>query len=86
MLFCLALVLGQSLAALLQSPRTLIGALGESKGVAGRRGGLWQTAGAIAIVRGLVLVVLAGAAVYFPVAQFRRVLPHWPTYTEVPLE
>ena len=41
----------------------------------GRRGCLWRAAGAIAILRGLVLVVLAVAAVYFPVAQFRQVLP-----------
>jgi len=75
MLLCLALVAFSPLAALFQSPRTLIGALGESAGVAGRRGCLWRAAGAIAIVRGLVLVVLAGAAVYFPVAQFRQILP-----------
>lgn len=75
MLLCLALVAVSPLAALLQSPRTLSGALDESAGVSGRRGSLWRAAGAIAVVRGLVPVVLAGAAVYFPVAQFRLVLP-----------
>ena len=75
MLFCLALVAISPLIGLFQSPRTLIESLGGTADGRGRRGCLWRVAWASAFVRVLVLVLLAGAAIYFPVAQFRQVLP-----------
>lgn len=75
MLLCLALAAVSPLAALFLSPRSLLESLGKSTGGASRRGCLWRAAWTLALVRALVLVVLAGAAVYFPVAQFRQVLP-----------
>ncbi len=75
MLLCLALAAVSPLAALFQSPRTLLESLGKTVGVHGRRGGLWRAAWSITFVRGLVPVLLAGAAIYFPVVQFRQVFP-----------
>ena len=75
MLLCLALIAISPLVGLFQSPQTLLESLVGTTEVSGRRGCLWRVAWVIAFVRGLVLVLLAGAAIYFPVAQFRQVLP-----------
>lgn len=75
MLLCLALVAISPLVGFFQSPQTLLASLGGTTDGSGRRGCLWQVAWVIAFARGLVLVLLAGAAIYFPVAQFREVLP-----------
>lgn len=75
MVLCLALVAFSPLAGLFQSPRTLIESFGGTADGAGRRGCFWRAAWSVALVRGLLLVVSAGAAIYFPVAQFREVLP-----------
>ncbi len=75
MLICLALAAVSPLVSLLQSPRSLLEALGDTEGVTARSGKLWRAAWSIALVRGMVPVVLGGAAVYYPVFQFRQVLP-----------
>ncbi|MCY4078766.1 MAG: hypothetical protein OXF54_00860 [Caldilineaceae bacterium] len=75
MLLCLALAAISPVAGLFQSPQTLLASLGRTTDGSGRRGCLWRVAWVIAFVRGLVLVILVGAAIYFPVAQFREVLP-----------
>lgn len=75
MLLCLALVAVSPLVGLFQSPRTLIDSLGGTGDNSGRSSFLWRVAWGIAFGRGLLLVVLAGAAIYFPLAQFRQVLP-----------
>lgn len=75
MVLCLALVAFSPLVGLLQSPRSLFESFGGTADGAGRRGCLWRAAYSIAIVRCFLLVVSAGAAIYFPVAQFRLVLP-----------
>lgn len=74
-LFCLALAAVSPLVALFQSPLSLVEALGKTAGCAARGGRLWRVAWSIAFVRGLVPVVVIGAAIYFPVAQFRQILP-----------
>lgn len=75
MVLCLALVALSPVAGLFQSPRTLVESLGGTADGNGRRGCLWRAAWSVALVRGLLLVVSAGAAIYFPIAQFREVLP-----------
>lgn len=75
MLSCLALVAISPLVGLLRSPRLLVESLGGTSDAGVRRGCLWRAAWGIACVRGLVLVGLAVAAIYFPVVQFRQVLP-----------
>ena len=75
MALCLALVALSPLVGLLQSPRSLFESFGGTADGAGRRGCLWRAAWSIALVRSLFLVVSAGAAIYFPVAQFRLVIP-----------
>ena len=75
MLLCLALVAISPLVGLFQSPRSLLESLGGTADGSGRRGYFWRVAWGIAIGRGVVLILLAGAAIYFPVAQFRQVLP-----------
>ncbi|MDE0632884.1 MAG: hypothetical protein OXH73_15375 [Caldilineaceae bacterium] len=75
MILCLALVAFSPLAGLFHSPRTLIESFGGTAAGAGRRGCFWRAAWSVALVRGFLLVVSAGAAIYFPVAQFRLVLP-----------
>lgn len=80
MLLCLALVAISPLVGLFQSPRTLLASLGGITDGSGRRGCLWRVAWGVALVRGIVLVLLACAAIYFPVAQFQQVLP---TLTEL---
>ena len=74
MVLCLALVAFSPLVGLLHSPRSLFESFGGTPDRAGRRGCLWRAAWSIALVRGLLLVLLAGAAIYFPVTQFRLVL------------
>ncbi len=75
MFLCLGLVAFSPLVGLVQSPRALFASLGGT-GEDGERGGCaWRVAWGIALIHGLVLVLLAGAAIYFPVAQFRLVFP-----------
>ena len=75
MFLCLGLVAFSPLVGLFQSPRALFASLGETGDNSQRRGCAWQVLWGIALVRGLVLVLLAGAAIYFPLAQFQQVFP-----------
>ena len=75
LLACLALAALSPLAALLLTPSSLLASLGKSSENANRRGFLVWTAWSISFVRGLFAVGLTGAAIYFPLTQFRWILP-----------
>ena len=75
LLLCLALAALSPLAALLMTPRSLLETLCGTALDANRRGCLGRAAWSIAIAGTLFTVALAGAALYFPLAQFLRILP-----------
>ena len=75
LLLCLALAALSPLAALLMTPRSLLETLYGTALDANRRGCLGRAAWSIAIAGTLFTVALAGAALYFPLAQFLRILP-----------
>ena len=75
LLLCLALAALSPLAALLMTPRSLLETLCGTALDANRRGCLGRAAWSIAIAATLFTVALAGAALFFPLAQFLRILP-----------
>lgn len=75
LLLCLGLAALSPLAALLLSPLSLFGALGNSPKDALRRGCLRRAVWLVALTRGLSIIALAAAAIYFPLFQFRWILP-----------
>ncbi len=75
LLACLALVALSPLAALLLTPGALLASIGNSPENADRRGWLGRIVWPVALGRGLLAVGLTGAAIYFPLAQFRWILP-----------
>jgi hypothetical protein len=75
LLLCLALVALSPLAALLMVPRSLLQTFYGTEVDRNRRGCLGRAAWSIAVARTIFPVALAGAALYFPLAQFIRILP-----------
>ena len=75
LLLCLALAGISPFAALILTPQTFLEAVGEGALAARRSGCLWWAAHLIAFLRALFIVALAGAAIYFPLAQFQWILP-----------
>ncbi len=75
LLLCLALAAVSPFAALILTPQAFLEAVGG--GAMGERhsGCLWWAARFIAFLRALFIVALAGAAIYFPLAQFQWILP-----------
>ncbi len=73
--FCLLFAAASPFAALIVTPFSLLEALGMSPASAPRNGRAWQTARRLALLRATTLAALAAAGVYFPLAQFRWVLP-----------
>lgn len=75
LLLCLALAAVSPFAALLASPQSIVEMVGGATADRKRRGCLWQVAWLTALLRALFAAALAGAAIYFPLAQFQWILP-----------
>ena len=75
LLLCLALAGVSPFAALLITRQSIVETVGGSAADEMRSGCLWHGAWLIALIRALCAVALAGAAIYFPLAQFRWILP-----------
>lgn len=75
MIGCLALAALSPFAALLYSPRSLIEREAGPETGANRRGFLWGAVWTVAFLSVLVPAAVAVSAVYFPLVQFRQVLP-----------
>lgn len=73
--FCLLFVAVSPLAALTVAPRTLLEALGMGAASATDSGKAWKNARLLSLARATALAALAAAAIYFPLMQFRWVLP-----------
>lgn len=73
--FCLLFAAVSPFAALIVTPHSLLEALGMSPASAPRHGRAWRTARRLALLRATALAALAAAGIYFPLAQFRWVLP-----------
>lgn len=73
--FCLLLAAISPIAALVVTPRTLREALGMSAVSAPHGDRAWRTARLLSLIRASALAALAAAAIYFPLMQFRWVLP-----------
>ena len=73
--FCLLFAAASPFAALIVTPYSLLEALGMSPASAPRSGRAWRTARRLALLRATALAALAAAGIYFPLAQFRWVLP-----------
>lgn len=72
---CMALAAISPLAALLLTPRSLLEPVFGSPVVVNGRSYIGRAAWFISLARALFAVALAGAAIYFPLAQFRWILP-----------
>ena len=75
LLLCLALAAVSPFAALMLTPRTFVVAVGRGALAGPRSGFIWRSAHLIALLRACAVVALAGAAIYFPLAQFQWILP-----------
>ena len=75
LLLCLALAGVSPFAALLVTRQSIAEAVGAGAVDDDPRGCLWQAAWLIALSRALTAVALAAAAIYFPLVQFRWILP-----------
>ncbi len=75
LVFCLLFAAVSPLAALIVTPRTLLEALGTGAASAPHSGKAWRTARLLSLIRASALAALAAAAIYFPLMQFRWVLP-----------
>jgi len=73
--FCLLFAAVSPLAALIVAPRTLLEALGMGAACAADSGKAWKNARLLSLARAAALAALAAAAIYFPLMQFRWVLP-----------
>lgn len=73
--FCLLFAAASPFAALIVTPYSLLEALGMSPASAPRNGRAWRSARRLSLVRASALAALAAAGIYFPLAQFRWVLP-----------
>ena len=73
--FCLLFAAVSPLAALILTPRTLLEALERGAVSAGHSGKAWRNARRLALLRASTLAALAAAAIYFPLTQFRWILP-----------